>query len=159
MASLPTIQVLNPDHYLQTANGRDWTPERNKDAWSKCFEALEQILSIQAPRIQVVLVCGLQGSGKSNWISCQPIFDNVLYFDAALPAARHRRPIVDIAKAVDASIKAVWIDVPLEVALKRNALRPLDLRVPEASIQSVAKLFEAPSIDEGFNSVLIVRNT
>lgn len=159
MTSLPAIQVLNPDDYLQTDDGRYWTPERSKEAWNKCFKALQQAVSRVPPPIRVILVCGLQGGGKSTWISSQSDLYNVLYLDAALPAARHRRPIVDIAKAADVPIEAVWIHVPLEVALKRNALRSPDLRVPEASIQSVAKLFEPPSTDEGFKRVAVVHNT
>jgi hypothetical protein len=48
------------------------------------------------------------------------------------------------------------MDTPLEIALKRNAERREDERVPESSIRSVAAQFEPPSVSEGFIEVVRV---
>ena len=77
-----------------------------------------------------------------------------VFFDAALAKSIHRLPVVTIAHCVDATVHAVWIDTPLEVALRRNAQRRDDERVPDASIRSVAAQFEPPSISEGFIEVV-----
>jgi len=148
--------IINPDHFLKTDAGRVWTPERSKDAWQQCFATLERVLKERPPRQAVVIVCGLQGAGKSSWIAQQKSRENVIYFDAALPCARHRQPIIDIARTNGAVVEAVWIKVPLSVALTRNLMRNDDERVPETSIRSVAALFEAPGLAEGFERIHVV---
>ncbi len=147
--------TINPDTFLQTELGRVWTPERNAEAWRRSFEALDAVLE-RGEASEVVVVCGLQGAGKSTWIDRQLYAKAVIYFDAALPGARHRKPIVDIARQRQAKIRAVWINVPLSIALERNALRPLDQIVPEENIRSVASRFEPPSVAEGFEAVTVV---
>ncbi|WP_454887414.1 AAA family ATPase [Sphingomonas oryzagri] len=102
----------------------------------------------------VIILCGLQGAGKSTWIDHQPERTSVIYFDAALPGARHRKPIIDIARLHRVRIDAVWIHVPLSLALERNARRPSDQIVPEESIRAVASRFEPPSTEEGFGTVI-----
>jgi predicted kinase len=150
--------IINPDKFLETPDGRVWTPERNAEAWRLAFDALDFALSERKlAGLNVVIVCGLQGSGKSTWIAQNGVRSpNIIYFDAALPRARHRAPIVEIARKHSASVEVVWINVPFDVALQRNAQRPTDQIVPEASIASVAALFEPPSKDEGFTTVSIV---
>ena len=150
---------INPDDYLETDAGRVWTPERNAKAWSLSFRGLEQAIVDAGPDARVVLVCGLQGAGKTRWISKQPTNPGTIYFDAALPRARHRAPVVDIAHRMGASIEAVWIKAPIAIALVRNAQRPRDKTVPEAAIQSVAEQFEPPQMTEGFVRVRIVQSS
>ncbi|MEF2074379.1 AAA family ATPase [Consotaella aegiceratis] len=149
-------RIINPDDFLLTPHGRLWSVERNKAAWRRCHETLQHKLLNDHQVQTVVIVCGLQGAGKSSWIAQQPEQANVIYFDAALPGARHRQPIVDIARAAEAVVEAVWIKVPLAVALERSSARQQDLRVPEDSIRSVARLFEPPTLEEGFDRVRIV---
>jgi hypothetical protein len=146
---------INPDAFLQTDGGRVWTPERNAEAWRRSFEALDSALE-RGEASRVIVVCGLQGAGKSTWIDQQPDTKSVIYFDGALPGARHRKPIIEIARKHHAKIEAVWINVPLALALERNASRSPDQIVPEESIRSVASRFEPPSIEEGFENVSVV---
>lgn len=152
--------VVNPDQFLQTESGRVWTPERSRAAWRQSYDTLKSILSA-APEPgrhwTVVIVCGLQGSGKSTWIARQPIWPCVVYFDAALPGVRHRAPVVEIAKTAGAKIEIVWIKTKLPVALVRNMQRRDDERVPDASIQSVAQLFEEPTLAEGVAKIRVVK--
>ncbi|WP_331311918.1 AAA family ATPase [Methylobacterium oryzae] len=106
-----------------------------------------------------MVVCGLQGAGKSTWIARQQPPLGRVYFDAALPGRRHRAPILAIARACGVAAEAVWIRAPLAVALERNRRRASDRQVPEASIRSVDRLFEPPSRAEGFAAVRIVGAT
>ena len=147
--------VINPDDFLETDIGRVWTPERNVEAWQCAFAALKRMLS-ETLCARAIVVCGLQGAGKSTWIAAQPPRRDTVYFDAALPGARHRRPIVDIVRSAGATPEAVWIKASLDTALFQNSLRELDRQVPETSIRSVHDLFEQPTVEEGFHSVRII---
>ncbi|MHC2104912.1 AAA family ATPase [Methylobacterium sp. CM6246] len=103
-----------------------------------------------------MVVCGLQGAGKSTWIAAQADDVGPVYLDAALPGVRHRAPIIAVARRHGVPVEAVWIRVPLDVALERNRQRRADAIVPEASIRTVASLFEPPTVEEGFSRVRIV---
>lgn len=148
--------IINPDDVLNTPGGRVWTPERNAEAWARSYEALEQALAHASRDVRVIVVCGVQGAGKTSWIASQAPTMPVIYFDAALPGARHRAPIVATARRHRNPIDAVWIDTPLEIAIERNARRAADTIVPLSSLLAVAKQFEAPAVSEGFDRVLTV---
>jgi predicted kinase len=148
-------RVIDPDAFLETEAGRVWTPERNAEAWRQAFAALRGWLEAGTVA-RVVVVCGLQGAGKSSWIAQQAPEAGTVYVDAALPGARHRAPIIALARSCGIPVAAVWIRTPLALALERNRQRPADRRVPEESIRSVDRLFEPPSTDEGFVTVRIV---
>jgi hypothetical protein len=153
-------QWINPDDFLLTPTGRVWTPERNKAAWEQSYASLAEALSMRTDQSRdLYLVCGLQGSGKSTWIRHNaPRLAPCVFFDAALPRAVHRLPIITIARSAGVTVHAVWMNVSLETALSRNSLRPDDERIPDTSIRSVAAQFEAPAVSEGFMDVLIVQN-
>ena len=160
-----SYEWINPDDFLLTSSGRLWTPERSKVAWEHAYALLAKVLArvpTDAPpahRRDLYLVCGLQGAGKSTWIrNNAPRLAPCVFFDAALPRAIHRLPIMTIARSVGATVHAVWINAPLEDALHRNSLRREDERVPEASIRAVAAQFEPPTVSEGFVDVLAVQN-
>jgi hypothetical protein len=160
-----SYEWINPDDFLVTPSGRLWTPERNKVAWEQAYASLTRVLSLVPADVlsrrtrDLYLVCGLQGAGKSTWIR-----DNAsrlapcVFFDAALPRAIHRLPVITIAHSAGAAVHAVWINASLEAALHRNSQRRDDERVPETSIRSVAAQFEAPTVSEGFVDVLYVQN-
>ena len=80
------IRVIDLDAFLETEAGRVWTPERNAEAWRQAFAALRGWLE-SGTVVQVVVVCGLQGAGKSTWIARQQAQAGTIYFDAALPYA------------------------------------------------------------------------
>lgn len=147
--------TINPDDLLETPEGRIWTPERNAAAWAQCYAALAQAITDMAGDARVILVCGIQGAGKTSWIATQPPVPGVLYFDAALPGIRHRAKIIAIARDGGAAIEAVWIDTPLATALARNAGRSPDKVVPADAIRSVAAQFEGPSLAEGFDRIRV----
>ncbi|WP_174286775.1 AAA family ATPase [Sphingomonas bacterium] len=149
---------INPDDFLETAGeGRVWSPERDAAAWECAFAALDSALSdATLPLNRVVIVCGLQGAGKSTWIDRQRPDQGVIYFDAALPGIRHRKPIIQMAQRYHVPVEAIWIRIPLTIALERNRRRDPDKIVPEDSIYSVERQFEEPTLAEGLSRVSMV---
>ncbi|MGU3664600.1 AAA family ATPase [Methylobacterium sp. A49B] len=153
--------VIDPDAFLEIEGVRVWTPERSAEAWRLAREALRAALrtAVATGSVRgVVVVCGLQGAGKSTRISRQERDTATVYVDAVPTSARHRAPVIAIARGFGAPADAVWIRTLLPVALERNQQRPLDGRVPEASIRSVDRLFELPTSAEGFASIRIVES-
>ncbi|MCJ2069957.1 ATP-binding protein [Methylobacterium sp. J-030] len=147
--------MIDPDAFLETEGRRVWTLERNAEAWHQAFTVLRG--GLEAGTVErVVVVCVLQGAGKSTWVAQREPEAGTVHFDAALPGARHRAPIIALARSCNIPVAAVWIRAPLALALERNRQRPADRRVPEASIHSVDRLFEPPTTDEGFAAVRIV---
>ncbi|SFO27587.1 Predicted kinase [Variovorax sp. PDC80] len=147
---------INPDHYLQTSTGRVFTKERQLAAWDRVYEDLEAALRRRSSTpMQLYLVMGVQGSGKTTWIRRNiAALPGAVFLDAALPAARHRARALDIARRCGVEATTVWINTPLEIALARNASRPADERVPEEAMRSVFSLLEAPTVSEGFVRVV-----
>lgn len=152
------MHVINPDDFLETEEGRVFTPERNAQAWASAYASLEAALSHGRSDVRLFVVMGVQGAGKSTWIERHrgTLGENAVVFDAAVPAARHRDKLLAIAKRYNVAAIAVWVQSSLEDALRRNRLRTPDEQVPEEAIRSVYSLLEAPSVEEGFSEVRFV---
>ena len=160
----PASECINPDDFLQTPAGRVWTPERNKHAWAQAFTALRLALSHPSERAlpyslrPLYVVCGIQGAGKTTWIRNNwGRLAPCVFFDAALPRAIHRAPLVKMAEEAGTRAYAVWVVASVSQALSRNAQRTEDERVPESAIRAVAEQFEEPTVAEGFVNVLNIR--
>ncbi len=145
---------INPDDEL--GSPRNWTPERNKAAWERCFSRLRFALESMPRPASLFVVCGVQGAGKTHWVRAQAdrLGPTAVVFDAALPAVRHRAPILAIASEYQAVVTAVWINVPLERAKWQNRNRAVDAIVPDDVIEAVHGQFEPPSVTEGFHHIL-----
>ena len=144
---------INPDNFL--GQPRIWTPERSEAAWEKCYSMLSDAVSTKAIMI-LYIVFGVQGAGKTCWIRRRAggfFREPSAVFDAALPAARHRRRAIGIAWGSCLPSVGVWVDTPLDVAYARNERRPVDERVPREAISSVHEMLEPPTLDEGFSEI------
>jgi len=75
--------------------------------------------------------------------------------DATNLATNERRQWIKMAKSFGYDVHAVFFDVPLEVCLERNRKR--DRQVKEELVQRMAAKLKAPSFDEGFSKVTVVR--
>ena len=92
---------INPDHFLETPEGRIATQERNAAAWKECYVALEEALRAAKPTSQLFLMIGAQGSGKSTWARRKLLDDsNAIIFDAILVKQVERAPILADRKSV-----------------------------------------------------------
>jgi len=149
-ADLPL--VINPDDYLETEFGREFTPERNRQAWQLAYARLRRVLSEASEGAHVYVVMGVQGAGKSRWVSenLERLGRGAIVFDAALPARRHREELLSIVREYAIPAIGILVSAPLALALSRNAQRNADKRVPEEALKSVFRMLEPPSEDEGF---------
>ena len=148
---------INPDHFLETPEGRRYSHERNAEAWRRCFAALDDALRASSPRSTIYLMVGCQASGKSTWARAKYREDpNVIIFDAILVKKSERRPILEAAARHHVPAVAVWLQTPLEVCVDRNQRRPLDEVVNERGMRNVFAAVEPPEHSEGFVDVIVV---
>jgi predicted kinase len=151
---------INPDHFLETAEGRVTTSERNTRAWEQCFEALHAVLKAVQPGARLYVLVGAQGSGKSTWakrlLEREP---SAIIFDAILVKKSERAPILLAANERGIPVVAVWFRTPLTVCLSRNAARLPDQVANEQGLRNVFAAVEPPSQAEGFAHVLEVASS
>jgi len=80
----------------------------------------------------------------------------VTYIDATNLTPEERNPYVEIGRKWGCEVEAVFLDVPLEVCLMRNAGRLR--KVPEEALAKMAGKLVAPSEEEGFTRVVVVHD-
>jgi predicted kinase len=79
----------------------------------------------------------------------------VTYVDATHLIPAERQSYIEIARWYGCDVEALFFDVPLEVCLERNRGRARV--VPEDAMRMMAEKLVAPSIEEGFSRVTVVR--
>lgn len=87
------------------------------------------------------------------------------YIDATNLSRYFRRSFLQIAQEFGCAAEALYFDVPLEVCLERNRKRgsvvagsARDARVvPEDVLHRLARRLEAPTQEEGFSRIVVVR--
>jgi predicted kinase len=142
---------INPDHFLQTPQGRVITPERNALAWKQCFEVLPSALAAARPEGTLYLLVGAQGSGKSAWArALRQREPRAVVFDAILVKQSQRAPILAEARRQGVPAVAVWFRTLLAACLARHAARPSDEIVDEQGLRNVFAALEPPTEAEGF---------
>jgi predicted kinase len=135
---------------------------------------------------ELVVMVGLQGSGKSTWVAAQLAGTHVVVSKDHWPHARHREarqqrvvaellaggasvvvdntdpspaeraPLVALATAAGVPARAVFLDVPLAVCRQRNEARTGRARVPDVGLFSTAARLVPPTTAEGFAQVEVV---
>jgi predicted kinase len=80
----------------------------------------------------------------------------VTFIDATNLRREERRPYLEIGEQYGCDVEAVFFDVPLTVCQERNAQR--HRVVPNDALQKMAAKLVAPSEDEGFVKVTVVRD-
>lgn len=77
--------------------------------------------------------------------------------DATNVTRKNRRSYIAIAKKYNIQIEAIVFAIPLEECLRRNASRKRV--VPEAAIRRMVARWELPTLQEGFDNVLVVKTS
>ncbi|MGH9658612.1 MAG: AAA family ATPase [Bryobacteraceae bacterium] len=80
---------------------------------------------------------------------------HVTYVDATHLTREERAPYKKIADAYGCDLEAIYFDTPLDECLKRNQAR--ERVVPEEAIRAMAAKLVAPSAEEGFHKVTVIR--
>jgi predicted kinase len=136
---------------------------------------------------EIVVMVGLQGAGKSTYcqryfsvrytyISKDRLRNNrrpqrrqmqlveealkrgeSVVVDNTHPSPVERSPLIQLAQRWQIPIRAVFLDTPAEICEQRNQLRPEGKKVPQVGLYATRKIFQVPSLEEGFTEVLIVR--
>jgi MOSC domain-containing protein YiiM/predicted kinase len=132
---------------------------------------------------ELVVMVGLQGSGKSRWVAehlaathavvskdhwpnarrrearQQRVVAELLaegrsvVVDNTDPGVAERAPLIAAARAAGVPVRAVFVDTPVEVCLGRNAARADRDRVPEVGVFATLARLVPPTVDEGFDRV------
>lgn len=148
---------INPDHFLDVDGVRMIDADRNAAAWQQCFAVLSRALEQSQPDGRLYVLVGAQGAGKSTWAAALKAREpRSVVFDAILVKKAERAPIVAEARRAGVEVVAVWFRTSLETCLTRNARRPPDQVVPERNIRNVYAAIEAPTLDEGFSTIVHV---
>ena len=133
--------------------------------------------------LELVVMVGLQGSGKSTWVREQLSATHVVVSKDHWPHTRNREarqrravedaltaahsvvvdntnasphdraPLIAIARVRGAEVRAVYLDVPVAVCLARNDRRVGRARVPIIGLLATRNRLMPPSLDEGFDRV------
>src|SRR5436190_2226872 len=77
------------------------------------------------------------------------------YVDATNLSPRERKQWIGMARSFGYEVQAVFFDVPLEVCLERNRRR--ERMVPEDVMHRMATKLRAPTFEEGFSKIVVVR--
>ncbi|MFL6301069.1 MAG: AAA family ATPase [Terriglobales bacterium] len=77
------------------------------------------------------------------------------YVDATNLSPRERKQWIGMARSFGYEVQAVFFDVPLEVCLERNRKR--ERIVSEEVMRNLAQRLKAPTFDEGFSKIVVVR--
>jgi predicted kinase len=67
-----------------------------------------------------------------------------------------RKKYVEIAKLFGYSIRAIVFQIPIELALERNASRKGKERVPEPVLKMYHRMLQRPTEQEGFDRVEVI---
>jgi predicted kinase len=79
----------------------------------------------------------------------------VTCLDATNLTRRDRKAWIKMAELYGCVPEAVFLDVPVEECLRRNAAR--GRMVPEEAIRMMAAKLAVPTVEEGFQSVTVIR--
>ena len=149
---------IGPDHYLDLENADAISKADVLAAWERAYTDLERELAGKASVATLYVVFGIQGSGKSTWIreNAARVGHAAIFFDGPLPSSAKRARALELAARHGVKTVAVWLNTPLEIAMRRNAGRKGLAVIKTEAILHVHNALEAPTLEEGFAEVIVV---
>jgi predicted kinase len=106
---------------------------------------------VREQRFQDLVFSNLRSMLKARLIAKRPMN----YVDATNLTPQERQHWIKLAKDYNYEVHAVFFDVPLDVCLERHQRR--DRVVPEDVMRRMAAKLKAPSFQEGFAKITVVR--
>jgi len=135
-------------------------PGSGKSSWFKrhnitplSSDVLRMLLfdDAQEQRFQDLVFSNLRSMLKARLIARRPLN----YVDATNLTPHERHSWIKLAKDYGYEVQAVFFDVPVEVCLERNRRR--ERAVDEDVLRRMAAKLKAPTFEEGFSKVTVVR--
>jgi predicted kinase len=135
-------------------------PGSGKSSWFKrhsirplSSDLLRELLFDNADeqRFQDLIFSNLRSMLKARLIARRP----TNYVDATNLTPHDRQSWIKLAKDYRYDVQAVYFDVPVEVCLERNQRR--QRVVPEDVMRRFASKLRAPTFEEGFSKITVVR--
>ena len=106
---------------------------------------------VREQRFQDLVFSNLRSMLKARLIAKRPMN----YVDATNLTPQERQHWIKLAKDYNYEVHAVFFDVPLDVCIERHQRR--DRVVPEEVMRRMAAKLKAPSFEEGFAKITVVR--
>src|SRR5271155_3398516 len=106
---------------------------------------------VREQRFQDLVFSNLRSMLKARLIAKRPMN----YVDATNLTPQERQHWIKLAKDYNYEVHAIFFDVPLEVCIERHQRR--DLVVPEDVMRRMAAKLRAPTFEEGFAKITVVR--
>jgi predicted kinase len=156
-AAPPVIASRTPKGVVVLAIG---LPGSGKSSWFKrnnvvpLSSDMVRALLFDDPaeqRFQDLVFSNLRSMLKARLIARRP----TNYLDATNLTPQERHNWIKLAKDYGYEVQAVFFDVPLEVCIERHQRR--DRVVPEDVMRRMATKLKAPTFDEGFSKITVVR--
>jgi predicted kinase len=135
-------------------------PGSGKSSWFKrhnihplSSDLLRELLfdDAQEQRFQDLVFSNLRSMLKARLIARRPLN----YVDATNLTPQDRHSWIKLAKDYGYDVQGVFFDVPLEVCMERHQRRGRS--VPEDIMRKMAGKLKAPTFDEGFSKITVVR--
>lgn len=135
-------------------------PGSGKSTWFKRHEIrplssdmMRNLLfdDVREQKFQDLVFSNLRSMLKARLIARRPMN----YVDATNLTPQERQHWIKLAKDFGYEVQAVFFDVPLEVCIERHQRR--DRIVPEDIMRKMASKLKAPTFEEGFSKITVVR--
>lgn len=135
-------------------------PGSGKSSWFKrhnirplSSDLLRELLfdDAQEQRFQDLVFSNLRSMLKARLVARRP----VNYVDATNLTPHDRHSWIKLAKDYGYEVHGLYFDVPVELCLERNQKR--DRVVPEDIMRKMAGKLKAPTFEEGFAKIIVVR--
>jgi predicted kinase len=135
-------------------------PGSGKSSWFKrhnihplSSDLLRELLfdDAQEQRFQDLVFSNLRSMLKARLIARRPLN----YVDATNLTPHDRHSWIKLAKDYGYDVQGLFFDVPLEVCMERHQRR--GRAVPEDIMRKMAAKLKAPTFDEGFSKITVVR--
>jgi predicted kinase len=159
---------------------------RNREPFSEPPTPNPQPSENPQPRPELVILIGLQASGKTTYyhehfaathvhvskdrmpnarnreVRQQQQIGEALaggrnvVVDNTNPSADSRAPLIALGRTHNARVIAVYLEAHVPTSLMRNRAREGKERVPDVAIFATKKKLAPPSLEEGFDEIIVV---